>query len=191
MSSYRLRCLLGLALALCLPSLADANPVKSRYTTIELKNCKNVQRHRDGGGWMCTGLPRFPVYVAEGDLRQYVSIGQNARKHRAANQTLVPFNSIFDARNRATIEWRFTQRNGQDEPYATIVSYDTKNDEGSGRVLVVTKVGKSESCHVAYIDAVANTNAIALARNVADKTTASFDCSREPEVVGASGKSPM
>ena len=35
---------------------ATANPVKSLYTTVELKACKRVKRHRDGSAWLCEGL---------------------------------------------------------------------------------------------------------------------------------------
>ena len=189
-----IRLLLGLAVLVLpgFPTPATANPVKSRYTTIELKNCKVVERHQDGNTWTCAGLPAFPVYIAEGDLRTYMAFGRNAKKHRAASQTLAPFNSVFDAAGkRATVEWRFTRRNERDEPYATIVSYTTQNDSGRGRVLVVTKVTPRQSCHVAYIDAVANPDAIAWARRVADNDARAFDCKSEPQVVGATGKSPM
>ena len=57
---------------------AAANPVKSLYTTVELKACKQVKRHRDGGAWLCEGLAGLPVYVAEGDLRQFLSVGADA-----------------------------------------------------------------------------------------------------------------
>jgi hypothetical protein len=58
-------------------------------------------------------------------------------------------------------------------------------------VLVVSKVSDAETCHVAYIDALANKDAIALARHVADKQSKSFDCSREPRTEGVTGRSPM
>ena len=48
---------------------AQANPVKSLYTTVDLKECRQVKRHREGNAWECAGLPGFPVYVAEGDAR--------------------------------------------------------------------------------------------------------------------------
>ena len=57
------------------PAPVASNPVKSLYTTIDLKACKRIKRHRDGGAWRCDGLPGYPVYVAEGDLRQFVSVG--------------------------------------------------------------------------------------------------------------------
>jgi hypothetical protein len=55
----------------------------------------------------------------------------------------------------------------------------------------VSKVSKSETCHVAYIDALANPDAITLARQVADGRARTFDCRREPTAEGATGRSPM
>jgi hypothetical protein len=171
---------------------ATANPVKSLYTTIELKSCKPVKRHRDGDAWRCEGLPGYPVYVAEGDLRQFVSAGWDAEHRRAATQTLSPFNTIFESGSqRATIEWRFQRRAGSPVPYATIVRYHTSAEGRRGDVLVVSKVTPQETCHVAYIDALANPDAIALARRVADEKARIFDCAAEPRAMGDQGKSPM
>jgi hypothetical protein len=92
---------------------------------------------------------------------------------------------------RATLEWRFVKRNGKVVPYATIQRYFTKSGSRSGEVLVVTKVTPSEDCHVAHIDALANPDAIALARSIADKEARAFDCASEPRRVGKTGSSPM
>jgi hypothetical protein len=174
------------------PPPAAANPVKSLYTTVDLKACKRIKRHRDGDSWRCEGLPGYPVYVAEGDLRQFVSAGPEPEKRRAASQTLGPFNSIFErGSDRATIEWRFDRRGERQIPYAIIVRFHTAVDGRRGDVLVVSKVSKSETCHVAYIDALANPDAITLARQVADGRARTFDCRREPTTEGATGRSPM
>jgi hypothetical protein len=171
---------------------AAANPVKSLYTTVDLKVCRQVKRHRDGGAWRCEGLGGLPVYVAEGDLRQFVSVGADAQKRRAATQTLGAFNSIFEkGSSRATIEWRFNRRGERKLPYAIIVRFHTSRDGRNGDVLVVSKVSDAETCHVAYIDALANPDAIALARQIADRQAQSFDCSQEPRTEGATGRSPM
>ena len=70
--------------------------------------------------------------------------------------------------------------------------WDDKGAEwGDKRVLVVSKVGPADTCHVAYIDALANSDAIALARHVADTQAKAFDCRGEPRAEGAGGKSPM
>jgi hypothetical protein len=160
---------------------AIANPLKSLYTTVELKACKQIRRHSDGGAWQCAGLPGFPVYVAEGDLRQFVSAGPRAERRRAATQTLGPFNSIFEpGSDRATIEWRFVRRSGQPIPFATIVRFHTSTDGRKHDVLVVSKVGERETCHVAHVDARAHTDAIALARQIADQHARSFDCRQDP-----------
>jgi hypothetical protein len=186
-----------MAIAGCLvPALgqapAVANPVKSLYTTIDLKACKKIKRHSDGGAWRCEGLAGLPVHVAEGDLRQFVSVGANAEKRRAATQTLGAFNTMFEkGSTRATIEWRFDRRGERKLPYAIIVRFHTSRDGQNGDVLVVSKVSDSETCHVAYVDALANPDAIALARQVADKQAKSFDCRQEPHTEGGTGRSPM
>ena len=174
------------------PPPAAANPVKSLYTTVDLKTCKRVKRHRDGGAWRCEGLPGYPVYVAEGDLRQFVSAGPEPEMRRAASQTLGPFNSIFErGSERATIEWRFDRRGDRQIPYAIIVRFHTAVDGRKGDVLVVSKVSTNETCHVAYIDALANDDAITLARQIADGRARTFDCRGEPRAEGATGRSPM
>lgn len=184
---------LALVAAGCLAAPpAVANPLKSLYTTVDLKACRQVKRHRDGGAWVCQGLAGVPVYVAEGDLRQYVSGGADAERRRAATQTLGPFSSIFErGGNRATIEWRFDRRGDRQLPYAMIVRFHTSQEGRRGDVLVVIKVGERESCHVAHIDALANQNAITLARFIADDRARTFDCRGEPTVEGAGGRSPM
>jgi len=184
-----------IASAIALAQPVAGYPVKSLYTTVDLKDskiCKRIERHRDGGAWRCAGLPGYPVYVAEGDLRSFVSVGPDAEKRRAATQTLRPFNSIFErGGNRATIEWRFDRRGNRQIPYAIIVRFHTANDGRRGDVLVVSKVSARETCHVAYIDALANADAIALARKIADGRARTFDCRREPTAEGATGRSPM
>jgi len=171
---------------------AAANPVKSLYTTVELKSCQPIKRHKDGDAWRCQGLPGYPVYVAAGDLHQFVSAGKDAEHRRAARQTLGPFNTIFEGGSRrATIEWRFERRGGGQVPYATIVRYHTAQHGLRGDVFVVSKVTPEETCHVAYIDALANADAIALARRIADAKARTFDCREEPRAIGEKGKSPM
>jgi hypothetical protein len=171
---------------------AVANPLKSLYTTIDLKKCRQTSKGPDGGAWLCPGLDGYPVYIAEGDLRTFVSVGRQPQKRRAARQTLNPFNSLFrGSSQRATLEWRFVKRDGKIHPFATIQRYFTKNDRGSGEVLVVTKVTATEDCHVAHIDALATPQAMILARTIADTEARHFDCRSEPKRAGEHGRSPM
>ncbi len=49
---------------------------RSVYTTIDLKDCKIVRKSGpEGASWRCPGLPGYPIYVAEGDDRFFVSAG--------------------------------------------------------------------------------------------------------------------
>lgn len=186
----------ALALAV-LPAthLADsacANPVKSHYTTIDLRTCRKTKEHPDGSAWTCPGLPGYHVWLAEGDLRTFVSVGIRANKRRAAEQTLASFNSIFPKdSSRTTLEWRFRRSGSTLVPYATILRYFTSNGTVRGEVLVVAKVTKTETCHVAHIDALATPDPIVLAHRIADETAPTFNCSNEPIRVGGNGKSPM
>jgi hypothetical protein len=183
--------LVGLNLALG-AGHAAGNPVKSRYTTIDLETCQVLKRHADGNTWQCSGLRGYPITYSAGDLRAFVSFGANGTTRRAAQQTLAPFNTIFDGRRRrATVEWRFRRIGATDVPYATIMRVFTSLDRATGEVLVVTKVTDTEACHMAYIDARANPDAMALARSAADELAPKWSCASEPKVIGAQGKSPL
>jgi hypothetical protein len=180
------------ALSLAAAAPVVAFPAKSLYTTIDLKSCKTIRADADGARWLCKGLPGYPVYVAEGDLRMFVSVGPSPEKRRAARQTLRAFNSLFTGKtSRATMEWRFVTQGGRELPYATILRYETQNDTAKGQILIVTKVTPAEACHVGFVDAVANTDAIEIARKLADETARTFDCKTDPKPVGQTGKSPL
>ena len=180
------------AAAMLAAEVADANPLKSRLTAIDLKACNLISRHRDGAAWRCQGLPGYPVYIAEGDLRQLLSFGIAAEHRRSATQTLAPFNTIFEGKIRPTIEWRIvTDVRGRELPYATIVRYHTSREGAKGEVLVITKVDAQVSCQLAMVDAAANDDAMALAREWADQNARKLACPDKPAVLGKAGKSPM
>ncbi len=182
----------GLSLALLAGHPAAANPLKSLYTTIELDTCTKLAAAPDRSAWLCPGLPGYPVYVATGNRRTYVSVGAEPEKRKAARQTLQAPNTLFGKpSNRATLEWRFVKRDGKVLPYATIQRYFTRHEGRAGEVLVVTRVTPTEDCHVAHIDALANPDAIAMARTVADRDARAFACQSSPRQVGVTGNSPM
>lgn len=94
---------------------------------------------------------------------------------RPIGQTIPPFNNLGPK-----LEWRASTRAGA-EPFATIVryTYQKMTDDGSysdGQVLVISRFRNGESCHVAYVDALANTNANVMAREVADKYATGGEC---------------
>lgn len=182
-----------IALALLLtglnaPAGEAVQQAKSRYSTVEFSKC----RPAGASAWQCDGLPGYPVYVALDKVQTFVSIGPQAKSRRAARQSLAVANSLFDGRSRrSAVEWRFVIRDKKTVPYATIVRYFTQDRKGRGEVVVVTRVTESESCQVAHIDALANVDAMVMARTIADRQARSFDCRQDPVVVGLTGKSPM
>jgi hypothetical protein len=162
---------------------AAAQQVESSYTDLDLNTmCTVIESDDFGTMWACEGLKGMPVMVTEGDLRMFVSYGLTSTTEKAAEQTLPPFNHLGEK-----IEWRVSNAEGHWKPFATILRFFTQREEGEaeGQVLVVTKVAPGATCHVAYVDALANPDANALARKAADETARDFDCETgEPEYVG-------
>lgn len=173
--------------------LAADHPVRSLFTAVDLARCQGTAPAGDRGpSWRCKGLPGYPVHVAMAGQRTYLSAGAEPEKRRAARQTLTAINSAVDARSgHITIEWRVDQRGGKARPYAMIVRYATASGTSKGEVLVVSRITESESCQVALIDALANADAMVLARAAADGEAKTFDCAAPPKVVGQTGRSPM
>jgi hypothetical protein len=69
------------------------------------------------------------------------------------------------------------------------VRYFVQRGDGSeetpdGQVLVVTRLEEGATCHVAYIDALANPEPNEMARKAADDLAEDFDCADEPETIG-------
>ena len=165
----------------------------SVVTTLDLKACAVLRHGPDGAAWRCAGLPGYPVFVSTGDERFFVSAGVKPELRRAHQQTLRAFNSPFPEKGaRAAMEWRVTRdARGRAVPYATILRYYTVSDTAKGEVLVVSKVTPQQTCQVALIDALANADALGMARRLADTTAREFDCAKPPVVEGSVGKSPM
>ena len=190
---------LGLRLAVLAGlSVMDLAPLqavdlhKSRLTSIELKKCRQISNHKDGGAWICAGLRGYPVYFAEGDLRHMLAFGPQPQKRMSATQTLGAFNSVFQDKQRPTIEWRVEQAaNGRIVPFATIVRFHTSREGQTGDVLVITKVDAKQSCQLAVIDARANADAMVTARTWANAEAKKRSCPERPEVLGMPGKGPM
>ena len=79
-----------------------------------------------------------------------------------------------------TLEWLLTD--GQ-RPVATILRYFIDRSEIGGpdeQVLVVTKIERGNTCHLAYIDARRNTEANQMAREAARDLVPGWDCETMP-----------
>ncbi len=161
------------------PALAAFN---SAYTDIDLDQCLVLDADDFGASWACPGYKGYPLQVGEGDLRFSLSYGFNIDKEPVRFQTLSPFNRLGPK-----LEWRLSNALGRWMPIATIVRYftaDTETGEEKGQVLVVTQLVEGQTCHIAYIDALANPDANALAQQAADKA-GTFDCANdEVEYIG-------
>ncbi|MGV8840300.1 MAG: hypothetical protein ACWA6X_08355 [Bauldia sp.] len=170
-----------LGAALIPPAFAN----ESAYTPLDLAACS--QRPTDPREelpwalWDCEGYGGIALLVGESDLRFTIAYGIDAPAVVGESQTLPPFNRLGDM-----MEWRLDEAG---QPFATIVRYFTDTGEPTveHQVLVVTKLG-SPSCHVAYVDALANEDANALARSAADLIAPSFRCDVDaPLWVSATG----
>ena len=171
----------ALAATLLLAAPATAQQIDSSYTDVDLDACTVVSSDDFGSTWACSGYKGLPVMIAEGDLRFFVSYGLSSTEERAAEQTPPPFNYLGEK-----IEWRLSNADGGWKPFATILRYFVQREEGEdeGQILVVTRLEPGATCHVAYIDALANEEANVLAREAADDLAPDFDCADEPELVG-------
>ncbi|MEP3045504.1 MAG: hypothetical protein ABJL55_06250 [Roseibium sp.] len=185
LSSGRIRVLLVALMAAFVCSTVYAADVTSDYSKIQLDKCSLFQppsadEGTHGGSWQCQGYKGMPIYVAEGDLRMFVSFGVDAPNEPAASQTLPNFNTINE-----TLEWRL--RGGV--PFATILRWFPSLDDGSnGSVLIVTQlIPGGGTCQIARVDAQANKNANVMARQAADQMAGSFDCNGQPVILGNPG----
>ena len=165
--------------ALALP--VQAGQMTSAYTTLDLKkSCKVLEEIEEGGSvsMLCEGYDGYAVHFAEGDLRHSVQFGHIETDGDGIWQSFAQWNRVAE-----TVEWRLQDG----APVAAILRWFIENtdDAGSadptrvGQVLVVSRVGQESdkrACVVGYVDALANTNANVLAREVADSLAADFAC---------------
>jgi hypothetical protein len=189
----------GIAMALfCagfgLISNADAQTFGSSYTSTAPKDCRVSTAGNgvdDSTTRVCPGKAGFVVLVSEDDLRETVSVGRSrtaAAREPAAQAWFGPFNSTS-----TTVEWRAIKG----KPFAIIQRWhiaDNSDENKDGRpiakpLLIVTRLPPGEVCHVAYIDAAANSNANEIARKAADELARDFKCGKdEVNVTGDSGR---
>jgi hypothetical protein len=181
--------------AMAAASPAGAQQNTSLYTSVAPKGCKKFETTKVAGDEIalshdCRGLPGYLVVVSEDDLRTFVAVGtsrQNAKDQPAGNQGFAPFNSVHD-----NLEWRLDAKTKK--PFATIQRWFIADNENQGPkgpkdvpILVVQRL--SPACHVAYIDASANTDANVLAAQAADEKADAFKCGKdEVAVVGEKGR---
>ena len=181
-------------IALALTSTAAfAQAPASAYSKASGPGCK-TKYDREGAEILsatttCKGHGGMAVVIQDIDARIMVSYGARALMEPAASATFGPLNSIGD-----TIEWRIAQIKGKSAPFATILRWrlappDEKGDPKPFDVLVVTRLGTGNVCHVAYVDAQANRDANELARKAADEAARKFRCGADKaQLLGKPGR---
>jgi hypothetical protein len=158
-------------LTLILLMAAPAVAAESVYQPLNEADCPRVRSDEVGATFFCHGPDGTPFLVTEGDARMSVTFGGVGAGSSVPFQSFGSFNSLGDL-----IEWR---REGG-VSVATILRFHLDSGDGAeeGQVLVVSKVGTGQTpgCVAAYVDALANPEVNALAREAADKITPNVDC---------------
>jgi hypothetical protein len=157
-----------------LTAQAHAADIKSVYTTIDLKKCKQTLQpdgHVIEGGWACKGVAGYDVFLNAVDSREMVAFGTTDNANNCAGlKTFGGFNSAGK-----TIEWLL--KDGK--PIAAIlrwtVSIDPEDSTKQATWLVVSKITPKDSCQMHYV-AGSFPKANEAARKAADEKAEAFDC---------------
>lgn len=182
---------------LLVPALAHAAEVRNAYTKIDDSDCKLVAEYEAGATSYCEGYGNIWLRIDDGDSRVSVTYGIDPEEPAETDrkfESFGSFNSINDV-----IEWRYRDDVDGGRPYAAILRWliSVRRDSGediawdTGQVLVVSRVADENSpgCVVGYVDALVNSDANAMAREVADTLAASFRCGvDEPAYHGKTGR---
>lgn len=147
--------------------------VKSVYSKIDLKKCKQTEKADEyvfGGTWRCKGYGGYDVFVSSADDRESAAFGKTKANNCSGLKTFNGFNSVGN-----TVEWRV--KDGK--PYAAIlrwtVSIDPEDSTKQASWLVVNKLGPKDACHMHYV-AGSFPGANDAARKAADEKSAGFAC---------------
>lgn len=155
-------------------SPAQTDEFTSNFITYDLSKCLKLNRQSSRTETMCVGDNNIPVWIIKtrADHRTFVGYGNGGRRKMAARQTLPGTFSV-----QPVIEWRRSRNEGEWQTFAAIQRWLTRDERGiKGETLVITKIDGSESCHIAYLDAVVTPHVHARARFIADLCTPKFDC---------------
>ena len=151
--SIRKRLLLAPALLLVLSSwqTGSAQPNRSVYTSLDAKQCRTLKNDTSEAGdylGRCKGISGFSLLLAEGDLRQNLTlVTPSGSKHSLELWNVISggFSSIG-----SKAEWRVNKQGNKMVPVALIVRFNASEDpENSKKVtsyLAVTKITNSEIC---------------------------------------------
>jgi len=143
-----------IALGLCTAAAAQNTSI---YTSTSTKACKTIESSAKEAGFYrgrCPGVGGYRLELLEGDLRQTLNVITPAKKKSELN--FWQYNGSFSSIGEK-VEWRLSKG----VPVALIARFNVSNPEDSAKTtsfLVVSKIGRKESCVVEIIDPVAKQN---------------------------------
>jgi hypothetical protein len=169
--------MIGLAV-IFVPPPAQAKPV-SVYTKIDEKNCKTVQRAKEGDGeWTisrCKGRGGWQVFLDYDDAREALRLVRGGKEYRLPHG-VGTFNSLG-----ATIEWRASAKGAPAGVLIFRVRWKDQHTKKRRARLVVVRLGAEGACIVGTVDA--HMTAINLrARRLADRHAGKFRCGRDKPI---------
>lgn len=144
------------AVGLALATTAAAQNT-SIYTSTATKACKTIESSAKEAGYYrgrCPGVGGYRLELIEGDLRQSLNVITPAKKKFELN--FWQYNGSFSSIGEK-VEWSLHKG----VPVALIARFNVADPENSAKTtsfLVVSKIGKKESCVVEIIDPVAKQN---------------------------------
>jgi hypothetical protein len=130
---------------LCLTADAALAQNKTVYTSTKTGACKTIKSTSEGTGSYigeCPGVGGYKIRLIEGDIRQTIDVVTPAKKKFELN--FWNFYSSFSSIGEK-VEWR--TKGGV--PVALIARYNVADPEGtkpSTSYLMISKIGKTESC---------------------------------------------
>ena len=128
-------------------AFAQAQPPQSVYTSVDAKKCRTIKSSdAEAGDYLgrCAGIAGYALLLAEGDLRQNVTVVTPLKKEHSLDLWTVVSSAFSSVGN--TIEWRTVKR----KPVALILRYNVTEDpekpDKKTSYLVVTKITDKEIC---------------------------------------------
>lgn len=162
----KVKFLLIFTISLLFAIAAPAQKIQSVYTSLDDRKCKTLESNPDEGGSYlgeCPGTGGYKLQIAEGDLRQTVSVVAPGKK--VFPLEFWSFFSGFSA-VQPTAEWRVKGKT----PVGLIVRFNvSENPEDTSKTtsyLIVSKITETENCIVEVFKPSKSQNI--LARQAAD-----------------------
>ena len=128
-------------------TLIHAQTTQSIYTSVDARKCRTIKSSdKEAGDYLgsCSGTAGYMLLLAEGDLRQNVTVVTPLKKKHSLDLWTVVSSAFSSVGN--TVEWRTVKR----KPVALILRYNASEDpekpDKKTSYLVVTKITANEIC---------------------------------------------